>query len=34
MPLIMGPTGDGSEETLEMLEILNDSFMGVYGCCG
>ena len=34
MRLMKHPTGDGSGEALEMLEILDDYSMGVYSCCG
>ena len=34
IPLMKRPTGDGSGETLDMLEILDDCSMGVYSCCG
>ena len=34
IPLMKHRTGDGSGETLDVLEILNDCSMGVYSCCG
>ena len=34
IPLMKHPTGDGSGDTLETLEIVDDSPTGVYGCSG